>query len=340
MKLNIEDFGALRRYLMKHVYSTEPVSIKPLHGGVSNRTVQVTWRDRRAWVLKQALEKLRVKEDWYSSPERIHVEAKALRWLNRLTPAGMTPTFIFEDPPNHLLAIEAVPEGHENWKTMLLSGRVVSNYFDQFGFLLGTIHRRSAEAGSELRQAFADTRYFESLRLDPYYGTTARKAPTVAEFLNVLSRDTLRKKLSLVHGDFSPKNVLIHQNRLVLLDYEVVHFGDPAFDVGFALTHFLSKANHLVRQRAALAEGGSLFWKSYAKEVKAAGWTDLEPRSVRHTMACLLARVLGKSPLEYLTGEEARRQCSAVIRMIAEPPTTVSDLISRYLREIEAHGKN
>jgi Phosphotransferase enzyme family len=143
-----------------------PASIEALPGGVSNRTVQVTWSDGGARILKQALEKLRVKKDWFSSPERIQVEAKALRWLNCLAPPGMTPTFLFfEDVPNHLLAMEAVPEAQENWKSMLLSGRVAPDYFEQFGFLFGTIHRLSSEADPELCDAFPDTGYFESLRL-------------------------------------------------------------------------------------------------------------------------------------------------------------------------------
>jgi 5-methylthioribose kinase len=338
MELDIEDFEALRAYLAKQVCDREPVRLRKLLGGVSNRTIQVTWREGCAWVLKQALAKLRVKEDWFSSPERIHVEAKALRWLNRLAPSGTTPTFVFEDLPNHLLAMEAIPEEHENWKSILLSGRIVLDHFEQFGFLLGTIHRRSSESGLDLRKAFADTAYFESLRLEPYYDYTASKAP--AGFLTSLRHETLRHKLSLVHGDFSPKNALIYQDQLIVLDFEVVHFGDPAFDVGFALTHFLSKANHLPTKRAMLGGAAELFWRIYFKEVAPLRWNQLEHRAVRHTLACLLARTLGKSPLEYLTSHEARRQSEVVVGLMAQPPVYLGDLISKFLRQIETHGEN
>src|ERR1700692_1017537 len=170
MEFDIEDFDALRDYLTArgHVTWGEAVSFKRLQGGVSNRTVRVVWADGRAWVLKQALWKLRVNVDWFSSPERIGVEAKALRWLNRLAPHGTTPTFIFEDMPHYLMAMEAIPEEHENWKAVLLSGRIISDHFEQFGLLLGTIHRRSSESISEVTKLFADTTYFENLRLDPY----------------------------------------------------------------------------------------------------------------------------------------------------------------------------
>ena len=137
--------------------------------------------------------------------------------------------------------MEAVPEDHENWKSMLLSGRIVQDHFEQFGALLGTIQSQSAKSDLDLARVFADTTYFESLRLEPYYLYAAKQTPAAADFLNTLAQETLLHKLSLVHGDFSPKNTLIYQGRLILLDYEVVHFGDPAFDAGFALTNALSQ---------------------------------------------------------------------------------------------------
>jgi len=343
MEFDIEDFDALRDYLNArgHVKSGETVSFKNLQGGVSNRTVKVAWPDGHAWVLKQALAKLRVNVDWFSSPERIGVEAKALRCLNRLAPPGTTPSFIFEDMTQYLMGMEAIPEEHENWKSVLLSGQIVVNHFEQFGLLLGAIHRRSTEAGSEFRTAFADTTYFENLRLEPYYLYTAQKTAEASVFLNALAQETLRHKDSLVHGDFSPKNTLIYRGKLILLDYEVVHFGDPAFDLGFALTHFLSKAHHMPKERARLASAAELFWQVYCEEITGLNWAvALEPRVIRHTLGCLLARVAGKSPLEYLTPEEAARQRDVVLALIGEPPTSVPDLIAEFVHTIETYAQN
>jgi 5-methylthioribose kinase len=349
MELDIENFDALRDYLTRQEYVKlgEAVSFKNLQGGVSNRTVKVAWTDGRGWVLKQALAKLRVNVDWFSSPERIGVEAKALRWLNRLAPPGTTPAFVFEDMANHLMGMEAIPEEHENWKSVLLSGQIVSNHFEQFGLLLGAIHRESSKSeskskpGSELSRAFADTTYFESLRLEPYYLYTARKTAEAAAFLNALARETLLQKDCLVHGDFSPKNTLIYRNKLILLDYEVVHFGDPAFDVGFALTHFLSKAHHLPKERLRLASAAELFWQVYREEIQRLEWaSELEPRVVRHAIACLLARVAGKSPLEYLTPSEVARQRHILLALVAKPPTNVPDLIANFISKIEAYAQN
>jgi 5-methylthioribose kinase len=238
------------------------------------------------------------------------------------------------------MAMEAIPEDHENWKSVLFSGRIIPDHFEQFGYLLGTIHRKSSEAGPEIRRAFASTAHFESLRLDPYYLYAAQQTPAVAGFLKSLAQETLRHKLSLVHGDFSPKNTVVYRGKLILLDYEVVHFGDPAFDVGFALTHFLSKAHHLGKDRAHLASAAALFWQVYCKEIEPLSWDAIEPRAIRHTLGCMLARVAGKSPLEYLTPREAARQKDVILQLIANPPTKVSDLIAEFIQKIEAHAEN
>lgn len=341
MRFDIEDFDGLRDYLTTRGYikSGETVSFTNLRGGVSNRTVKVAWTDGRGWVLKQALAKLRVDVDWFSSPERIGVEAKALRCLNRLAPPGTTPAFIFEDLTQHLMGMEAIPEEHENWKNVLLSGRIISDHFEQFGLLLGAIHRRSSEAISEVRQLFSDTTYFENLRLEPYYLYAARNTEEASGFLNALARETLLHKDCLVHGDFSPKNTLIYQNKLILLDYEVVHVGDPGFDLGFALTHFLSKAHHLPTERYRLACAAELFWQVYREEIAQLNWAkELEQRVVRHTLGCLLARVAGKSPLEYLTSAEMIRQRDAVLALMREPPASVPKLIAEFIRKIESYA--
>jgi 5-methylthioribose kinase len=150
----------------------------------------------------------------------------------------------------------------------------------------------------------------------------------------------MRYKLSLVHGDFSPKNALLYRGKLVLLDYEVVHYGDPAFDVGFALTHFLSKANHMIEKSARLTAAAARFWQIYFNEIAPLRWDAIEPRIVRHLLGCLLARVAGKSPLEYLTAEEATRQRGVTLLLIENPPSKVGDLIYEFAEKIEAHAKN
>ena len=334
--LDIEDAPALLAYLRRtsRIAPAEQPRIAILQGGVSNRTVRVERASGEAWVLKQALAKLRVPVDWFSSPERIHREALGLEWLARLARPGSITPLLFEDRGQYLLAMQAVPQPHENWKTMLLRGDICADHVRQFAELLAAVHR-DAYGRADLAAVFGDRSFFESLRLEPYYGYSAQQAPAAAAFLNALIRETLACRITLVHGDYSPKNILVHEGRLVLLDHEVIHFGDPAFDLGFSLTHFLSKAHHLPARRHDFAAAALAYWRVYAEELGKPAWAaDLEPRAVRHTLACLLARVVGRSPLEYLDAAERIRQRDAVLHILHAVPATVVDLISQFEKQL------
>lgn len=338
-ELDIEDRAALEAYLIAagRARSGELASHKVLAGGVSSRTVLATFTDGRAWVLKQSLAKLRVPGEWFSDPSRVHREALGMQVLGAITPAGSIPRLIFDDERHHVLAMEAVPEPHENWKTMLLRGDVDLDLVKEFGLLLGGIHGTSFNSLESLDRTFADRSFFESLRLHPYYETAAAAEPRAAEFYRTLIADTRARQISLVHGDYSPKNVLIHKGKLVLLDHEVIHLGDPAFDVGFALTHFLSKAHHLPKHRDDFADAAIVFWDNYGilSRFFSLDRALRSERCARHALGCLLARVVGRSPLEYLSAEERARQREAVVRLIADPPPDVFDLVDRFVEEIE-----
>jgi len=339
--LNIECTPALLDYLRQRgaIGQNETPLVRSLEGGVSNRVVLVKRASGDGFVLKQALEKLRVEVEWYCTPERIRREALALRYLADLTPPRSIPALLFEDPAQDLLAMAEVPDPKRNWKQMLLSGDVVRDHIEQFGKLLGTIHCRSAENRKALVELFGDRSIFDALRLEPYYRYTAARVPKAAAFLDHLVADTLACQLSLVHGDYSPKNILVHEGRLVLLDCEVVHFGDPAFDIGFSLSHLLSKANHMPLYRDTLIESAVHYWGSYAAAGFERDWiTEMEPRAVRHTIACCLARVMGRSPLEYLTRDESELQTSATLTLLKRPPQRICDLISEFAERLSCRS--
>jgi aminoglycoside phosphotransferase (APT) family kinase protein len=332
--LDIERADALLAYLRRagHIPANEQPLIHNLAGGVSNRTVLVERPNGEAWVVKQALKKLRVAVEWYSSPERIHREALGMRWLAQLAPPGASTQLIFEDQVSHILAMEAVPQPHENWKTMLLAGQLETSHVEQFGRLLGTIHRAAHQHHDQLASAFNDRSFFESLRIEPYYIYTWSQIPETARFYDALISETRARRLTLVHGDYSPKNILVYQGRMVLLDHEVIHFGDPAFDLGFALAHLLSKAHHVQAKRAAFAAAAGSFWRAYRAALGSVPWSyDIEPRTVRHTLGCLLARVAGRSTLEYMNGEERACQRRVAITLMNQPPVSVEELAGRFV---------
>ena len=334
MELNIEDPAALRIYLHErdHLSPNESIKIIPLTGGVSNRTVFVKREGGEDWVIKQALEKLRVAVDWFSHPERIHREAAGLRAMAELLPTGTVPEIRLEDHDFHLLAMTAVPQPHENWKQQLLSGIINPAHIRQFGQILATIHRKSMEQAATMAPNFTERRFFETLRLEPYYIYAASQVPAAAPFLHALVAQTRRRHFCLVHGDYSPKNVLVHREQLVLLDFEVIHWGDPAFDLGFSLTHLLSKAHHLPAQRNEFVNAAMTYWQTYQQILGATPWTaDLESWGVQHTLACLLARVAGRSPLEYFTIQERARQKQVVTALLPNVPAQIDDLIEQFI---------
>lgn len=332
--MDIEQPDQLIAYLREQgrIPSDAQPNVRVLEGGVSNKTVWVDLPSGGAWVVKQCLPKLRVAVDWFTDPARIHHEALALAILPRLTPPGSIPMLIFEDRDNYILAMEAVPLPHDNWKKLLLAGRLDLNHVLQFGRMLGTIHRLSSEHLSELPRAFFNRDFYETLRLEAYYLYTGTQVPEVAPFIQQLVEATRAVQTTLVHGDFSPKNILVYQNRLILLDHEVIHVGEPAFDVGFSTTHLLSKAHHLPNQRIAFAEAAQLYWRAYRETVGDAPWSaGLEARAIQHTLACLLARVAGRSPLEYMNADERTRQRTVVVRLINALPDSMPALIDQFV---------
>lgn len=315
--LDIEDAQQLADYLRRtgRIGADEPVHSRVLAGGVSNRTVLVERECGEAWVLKQALSKLRVPVDWFCEPERIEREALGMQALASVAPAGSITPLIFCDAAEHVLAMTAVPQPHLNWKSMLLEGDIDPDHFRQFGLLL----RALESAPHDPR--FDDRSYFEVLRVEPYYSYAAQQVPEAVTFLNRLIERTRATRTSLVHGDFSPKNVLVYKGRLILLDHEVIHWGDPAFDVGFAMAHFLSKARHMPLHHDRLLDGAKTMLAQLAS---------LPDGSVEHTLGCLLARVAGRSQLEYLSDAEKQAQRERVLAWMRQRPSTLEGLIAAW----------
>jgi 5-methylthioribose kinase len=337
--LDIENADNLLRYLRasERIGRQETPIFCALRGGVSNKTVLLRRPDGTCWVLKQALPKLRVQADWFSDPSRIRVEANALRFLPLITPTNTIPKLLFEDPGQYLLAMEAIPEPHENWKERLLGGKLDRDFVSQFGRLLASIHGRSYELREQLFPIFENRVFFETLRLEPYYQFTGERVPEAASFLDDVIAANRTHCVTLVHGDYSPKNVLLFQDRLILLDHEVVHVGDPAFDLGFSLTHLLSKGLHLKEHRSAFLDAAVEYWKVYQSQTGSAPWfKGVETRAMSNTIACLLARTSGRSPLEYLADDERRQQKAAALHLIRHRPDTLPALVEEFGRKIEA----
>ena len=316
----------------------EAPAVEELRGGVSSRIVLVRRKEAPSLVVKQALAKLRVAVEWYCEPERILRESEGMRILAAVCPAGSIVPLLHTDPAQHLVVMVAVPEPHFQWKELLLAGEIQTRHFERASELLAAIHGKYWGKAEEVPEPCRGWRYFESLRLEPYYLYAAEQVPQAQDFLGELLEKTRCTKVALVHGDFSPKNMLVAADRLILLDHEVIHFGDPAFDLGFLLAHLLSKAHHLSERRGELIAATLLFVERYRAALgPVEGNKEAEQRVIGHTLGCLLARVAGRSTLEYLDGGERARQRDLVLDLMGSRLPEISQLIREFGERLHAH---
>lgn len=326
--IDIEQTDALIAYCRRVglIAPHEIPHVRVLTGGVANKTVWVDHSDG-TFVIKQALGKFRVQADWFVAPERSHLEALALQAYETLCPSGSVPHFLYEDEASFIHAMSAIPQPHDTYKQLLLAGQGRLLWAQQAAALMAHVHLHALAHADTLRRLFGSLEHFESQRLEPFYAYTATQVPAAADFLHTLIAQTRTTQITLVHGDFTPKNILIWQEKLVLLDFEIVHWGDPAFDAGLALAHLLLKAIHVRDYTAAYTQHAVAFATHYLRAIADTPLADgLEARIIAHTLACLLARVKGRSPVEYLTGTERAALARVVPVLMAAPPGSLTAL--------------
>jgi 5-methylthioribose kinase len=299
-----------------------PADVVALGGGVSNVVLAVTSSGRRI-VVKQALPQLRVAQEWLADPARARTEAAALGLARSLTPTAV-PEVLDVDPARYVLVIAAAPSGWAEWKQALLVGDVDAAIAAEVGRLAATWHRSTTGlAGSPV---FDQPEAFDQLRLDPYYRATAVAHPDLAGTIHARLDELTAERCCLVHGDLSPKNVLVGDGGLWVIDFEVAHVGHPAFDLAFLLNHLFLKAAHRSASFAALRGAAAAFWSAYADAEGIALATDA---ALDHLGVLMLARVDGKSPVEYLD-EPTRDRVRTVARaLVAEPPATLDEAWAR-----------
>ena len=312
-----------------------PIQVRELSGGVSNVVLRVDAKGQPPFVIKQCRERLRVAMEWLARLDRIWAERAALELLAAILPRGAVPEVLFEDRPEYLFAMTCAPDDSVTWKTQLMDGRVDPEIAAQLGTLLGTIHA-DAPGNHLIHETLADTSLFDELRIDPYYRTIARAHPAMAPRIDALiaAMETIPDaQRTLVLGDFSPKNILVHSGGLILLDFECAHAGDAAFDLGFFLSHLVLKTIHMGRHspgaRRRYVDLTLRFWDAYLERIERGAWKvdGLVPRSIEHTAACLLARVDGKSPVEYLdpAGQDLARRLA--LEALQTRPETWADFL-------------
>lgn len=311
----------LRAYLAEKGLVSDPsrLIIHPLGGGVSNLVLWIEGAGLR-WVAKQSLEKLAVQDDWRADRKRIFREAEAIQFFAEKLDRDRVPKVLHVDQMNYFFIMTAAPAGSTVWKQRLLEGCVEMEVARQAGKLLGKMINAS-RSDSTASVIFEDRSVFDQLRLDAYYRTTAQRHPEAQRVLERLIEETWEVRAALVHGDYSPKNMLVCKEEIFLIDFECVHWGDPAFDAAFLLNHLLLKAFHQPRFHGAYFGAAREFWASLTAEIRVLDLPNFEPRTLQHLGGLMLARIDGKSPVEYIRDEETRNRVRKTAkRLLFEAP--------------------
>jgi 5-methylthioribose kinase len=304
--------------------------VSALGGGVSNIVAKVEAREG-TWVVKQALGQLRVKDEWLADRSRIAREVACLKLFRNLSEMRPAPLVVGEDLRDFACALEYGGDDSRTWKKDLLSGVVDPKVTHRVADILVRF-QLSTSGKEDIKALFGNSTNFVQLRIEPYLSISANRNPEIAAQIEEVSNFLLAVKVSLVHGDFSPKNVLLlADGRLWILDCEVAHYGNPVFDIAFCTNHLMLKSVHL-KSRRHFDEARAL-WTSYWNRVT---WNDLEGEGVRTLAALMLARVDGKSPVEYLTPHEEERiretSCALIKNReedFEELARSLSDIIER-----------
>ena len=302
-----------------------------LRGGVSSDIYRVDLPAATICV-KRALPKLKVAADWQAPPERNRNEVAWMRTVGAIAP-GAVPKIVGQDPEGGAFAMEYLsPSRYPIWKERLRDGVIEVDAAAAVGDVLGRIHAATATA-SDIAPRFANDAIFDAIRLDPYLGATGRAHPDLAPRFAALIGATCAHKQVLIHGDFSPKNILLGPDGPVIIDAECATFGDPAFDLAFVENHLLLKGAWRPQWRARYIDALLALQNAYVAHVR---W---EPReaTVARTAALLpglmLARIDGKSPVEYVVDDAVKDDVRAFARALLLAPVADPALIAARWRD-------
>jgi aminoglycoside phosphotransferase (APT) family kinase protein len=313
--------------------TTAGVTGERLTGGVSSDIWRIDLPQGPVCV-KRALAKLRVAADWQAPVERNRYEA---RWMRRaaLAAPDAVPRLLGQDEETGALAMEFLPpDQHPIWKDQLHAGVADGSFAARVAVALARIHAESA-ADPDTAAEFPTDDIFYAIRLEPYLVATARAHPDLASALQALVETTQSTKRALVHGDVSPKNILCGPKGPVFLDAECAWWGDPAFDLAFCLNHLLLKCLWSPFAQDRFMACFVALSVAYLNEARWEPRAGLETRAARLLPGLLLARVDGKSPVEYITRDADKDKVRRVARrLLLEPPTWLAEVRLAWMKEL------
>ena len=329
MAVDIEEI--LNELTAAGVISGEHTQYKRLQGGVSSDLYLIEESGHRV-VVKQALERLKVKDLWRADVQRNRVEQAFIRQVSEILPQNM-PRLVYTNEEQNYFVMEYL-DGCQSWKSLLLSGQVNPQLAVGAGHIIGSLHKRSWR-NEALANSFNTMENFYALRIEPYLLTTASKHPVLAESIYAEANRLEQSRQCLIHGDYSPKNIMVGKGKMVLLDCEVACFGEPTFDLAFLLNHFLLKALLHRSDPEPFIELALTAWGSYRSCFDSLS-QKVEHDTGRLLLMLMLARVDGKSPVEYIEHDIQRNTIRRfVYELMTEKVFALDEISTRWRQRLE-----
>lgn len=333
--IDLENPGKLSDFLIKNgvVTREDDFAIDYCDGGVSSKTAIVKV-ENRWYFAKQAREKLLVEEEWIADVDRIAIETEGNRVFHRIMP-DVVPKVLLYDQENKIMVREAVSDEFVMWKNDLLNGVLDFKIADMVVRTLANFHNHTA-TDSSIAETFSNRRILHQLRISPYFEFLISRHPYIGSEIKALIEQSLSRKHALVHGDYSPKNILTKEEAICVLDFEIAHFGDVSLDLSFLLSHITLKAFYHTAWFDAFLCMARFMADTYFHHIHFESRANLESHAVKMYGLFLLARVDGKSTVEYLNDEAAKQEVrESAIRLIKSP---VSILFDEAFELVRQHG--
>jgi aminoglycoside phosphotransferase (APT) family kinase protein len=295
-------------------------SAEQLAGGYINQVFRVTGPAGEL-VVKQALEQSR-RTILQADIARAHAEVAAMRAVQRyLDNHAPTPVVLDEDRENFVCVMTAAPRDARLYHDELLAGRTHPTAARALGVYAAELHGRTrGDAGAA--KEFASNPGFK-LR-DQSIRSAGAAHPDLKGRIEALLDQNLTLREALVDYDITPKNVLVHSRGITKLDFECAQFGDPAFDVGIVLGHFMLYALARPGWAGPILRAGKAFEEGYASVLGPVSG-DFARRGAEYAAVMILGRVAGDLVLDFCT--DSITETVAVARRILDDPPDDPDTL-------------
>ena len=297
--------GKLRNKLwINKINNDQIIDFTRMEGGVSSEVYKVK-TSNKTYCVKRSLAKLLVKKEWFADKKRLKYEYYWLKHCKKIIPNNIPNIITFSEKKDYLVLEFFDQNKFTTLKHLLFKKKINLNLIKNISKNLFKIHNKSKN--TSIKKKFSKNfKNFYDLRLDAYFNEVKRVHPNLKNHINKINRNYIKNSTTLVHGDFSPKNILTDNRSIKFIDAETCNFGDPVFDVVFFNNHLLIKSIIIPEKKNEFLECYKLFFNTYIKLLKGHEKFNFISRCIDMIPIMLIARIDGKSPVEYVKEKKTK----------------------------------